>query len=324
MNRGNQDSEAIVILCSHLAAAEGIRPLEPAEWNRLAGRLMEKQMTPGDLLNLNREDLGSALGLDQAQTERILRLLDRSASLSFEISRYEEIGIQIMTRADAAYPKQLKQKLKGSCPPLFYCAGEPELLNRPVFGFVGSRSVDPEDIGFTRKAVSRTTEKGFGAVSGGAKGIDSIASVAAMSEGTWVIEYLADSMLKKMRDAALMRLVRDGQVLLMSAFNPDAGFHVGNAMARNKLIYAQSEGTLVVRSDLRKGGTWAGATENLKHRWCPLLCRESSCPGKQELIRMGAFPVSEDWDGTVPQQAEEEKPAVHENFQQISMLENLI
>ena len=33
---------------------------------------------------------------------------------------------------------------------------------------------------------------------------------------------------------------------------------------RNRYIYAQSSGTVIIRSDKGKGGTWAGATENLK------------------------------------------------------------
>lgn len=34
-------------------------------------------------------------------------------------------------------------------------------------------------------------------------------------------------------------------------------------MQRNKLIYALADASLVVSSDLNKGGTWAGAVEQL-------------------------------------------------------------
>ena len=209
------------------------------------------------------------------------------------------MGIQIVTRADPAYPKQLKKKLGNTCPPLFYCAGDLELLNRPAVGYVGSRDVEPDDIAFTKKAVAATAGNGYAVVSGGAKGIDSISALAAMTEGTAVIEYLSDSMLRKMRDAGLMREIRDGRVLLMSVVAPTAGFNVGTAMMRNRYIYAQSEGTVVIRSDKGKGGTWAGAVEGLKKRWCPVFCRDCDYPGNRELIRQGAIGITDNWDGNV-------------------------
>ena len=141
--------------------------------------------------------------------------------------------------------------------------------------------------------------QGYAVVSGGAKGIDSISASAAMNEGVPIIEYLSDSMLRKMRDSGLLREIRDGRVLLMSVVVPTAGFNVGTAMMRNRYIYAQSSGTIVVKSDKGKGGTWARATENLKKGWCPLLCRDCEYPGNQELIRLGAIPVGDNWDGNV-------------------------
>jgi predicted Rossmann fold nucleotide-binding protein DprA/Smf involved in DNA uptake len=63
---------------------------------------------------------------------------------------------------------------------------------------------------------------------------------------------------------------------------------------RNRYIYAQSSGTVVIRSDRGKGGTWAGATEDLKKRWCPVFCRDYNYPGNKELIRLGAIPVIEE------------------------------
>ena len=58
-------------------------------------------------------------------------------------------------------------------------------------------------------------------------------------------------------------LLLDGQLVLISPYDPSAGFNVGNAMQRNKLIYALADTSLVVSSDLNKGGTWAGAVEQL-------------------------------------------------------------
>jgi predicted Rossmann fold nucleotide-binding protein DprA/Smf involved in DNA uptake len=51
----------------------------------------------------------------------------------------------------------------------------------------------------------------------------------------------------------------------------------------------------VVSSDYNKGGTWNGATENLKNGWVPLYVRNgSNVPqGNRELIKKGAIPLDE-------------------------------
>ena len=51
----------------------------------------------------------------------------------------------------------------------------------------------------------------------------------------------------------------DRKLVLISPYDPAAGFNVGHAMQRNKVIYALADGAFVVSSDLEKGGTWAGA-----------------------------------------------------------------
>ena len=91
------------------------------------------------------------------------------------------------------------------------------------------------------------------------------------------------------------------------------------AMMRNRYIYAQSSGTVVVRSDLNKGGTWTGASENLKNNWCTTLCWDHPYPGNQALIEKGAVPVWDDWDGHFSEPAKKATPA--EVFEQASLFD---
>ena len=63
-------------------------------------------------------------------------------------------------------------------------------------------------------------------------------------------------------------------------------------MQRNKLIYALSDGALVVNSDLEKGGTWAGAVEQLdKMHLVPVYVRSTGEIGEglEALLRKGAI-----------------------------------
>ena len=64
-------------------------------------------------------------------------------------------------------------------------------------------------------------------------------------------------------------------------------------MQRNKLIYALADAALVVSSDYEKGGTWAGAVEQLeKLRLVPVYVRSNGETGKglEALRRKGALP----------------------------------
>lgn len=296
----NDRSMTIAILCSHLCVGEGISPLEPKEYSTFAAELGKKQINPEDLLSFSRQDFLQKLNLTENQAERILRLMDRSGSLSFEISKYEGMGISLLTRADPTYPKKLKTKLKKTCPPLFYTAGDLSLLEREAIGYVGSRSISDNDIAFARATVRKTVEKGYAVVSGGAKGSDSVAEEEALTAGGAATAFLSDSLLRKIRNKKTIQAVQQGSLVLLSVVKPDAGFNTGIAMMRNKYIYAQSEATIVIKADYEKGGTWNGAIENLNNKWAlPLCWNHISYPGNKALIEKGSIPIGEEWDGNL-------------------------
>ena len=295
----NENSKAIIIFCSHLCAPEGTEPLSASVWSRLAEELMRNNLEPKDILNFTEEEMISNLYCDSDFAERLMRLMDRSAGLFAEVSRYESEGIRIYTRADKEYPTILKRKLKQKCPPIFYCAGDISIAELPVVGYAGSREIDSEDEEFTRMTVRKTCAHKLGVVSGGAKGVDSIAAQTAFDEGMPLIEYIAGGLSAILKKKDIRKNVIKGNRLILSEVNPDSGFSTGSAMSRNKYIYAHSEAAVIIKSDSGKGGTWTGATENIKHGWTKLFCRDKDYPGNIELIRMGAIPINESWNGDI-------------------------
>ena len=96
----------------------------------------------------------------------------------------------------------------------------------------------------------------------------------ALDEGGKAIGVLADSLERAAMNRENRDMLIDGQLVLVSPYDPSAGFNVGNAMQRNKLIYALADAALVVSSDFEKGGTWAGAIEQLDRlRMVPVYVR---------------------------------------------------
>lgn len=202
----------------------------------------------------------------------------------------------ILSRSDDEYPKHLKKRLGADAPALLYGAGDPQLLLRGGLAIVGSRNASEAALDFTRQVAGRCGTENITVVSGGARGIDSAAMQAAGESGGTVIGVLADSLLAAIRNRQNRIGLESEKLVLVSPFYPEAGFNAGNAMARNRCIYALADHALVVQSDLNKGGTWAGATENLREGWVPLLVRpDPSAPGNAELLRKGVRPFDYDF-----------------------------
>lgn len=115
----------------------------------------------------------------------------------------------------------------------------------------------------------------------------------ALTAGGRVIGVLSDSLERMALVREHREFLMEGRLILISPYDPSAGFNVGNAMQRNKLIYAFSDAALVVNSDVEKGGTWAGAIEQLKKlHFVPIYVRTKgeTSKGLDALRRNGALP----------------------------------
>ena len=57
----NQNSNAILTLCSHISAGDGIFPLEPKEYSQLAADLYKMGKAPRDLFDFTADDFKTYL-----------------------------------------------------------------------------------------------------------------------------------------------------------------------------------------------------------------------------------------------------------------------
>ena len=114
---------------------------------------------------------------------------------------------------------------------------------------------------------------------------------AALETGGDVVGILAESLSRKLKRPDVRRAVYGGGTVMCTPYSPDAPFSAGNAMGRNKLIYAQAGLTVVVASDDGTGGTWSGATVALKHGYGTVAAwrGEGEGPGNEPLQQRGAL-----------------------------------
>jgi predicted Rossmann fold nucleotide-binding protein DprA/Smf involved in DNA uptake len=222
--------------------------------------------------------------------DRIRHLLGRSGALGLALEKWQRAGLWVMTRSDADYPSRLKKRLKLEAPPVLFGCGNRPLLDRGGIAVVGSRAAREEDLGFTSRLGAEIAAQGFSVVSGGASGVDETAMLGALEKEGTAVGVLADNLLRVALSAKYRKGLMSNDLVLVSPFNPEAHFNVGNAMARNKYIYCLADAGVVVVTSKESGGTWAGAIENLKQGWVPLWVKEhvDADSGNAALVQRGA------------------------------------
>lgn len=288
MTESSDRSLATVLLTTHLLRRPE-PPLSPKEFSELIRSIED----PARLMGNDAVRIQSLTGFGESEAQRLAALLDGAEALEVERERLGVSGIRILSQYDEGYPARLLDRLGTAAPPVLHVAGNPDLLSVDGVGVVGSRSVGREARRAAEEVARAAVSAGLPVVSGAAKGIDQTAMAAALEAGGKVIGLPADSLERLLGDHSVAEVLEEGRMCLATPYSPSAGFSVGAAMGRNKLIYGLSQVTLVVTSDDGSGGTWAGATEALQRSFAPVAVwtGPGAGPGNARLLRNGGVEV---------------------------------
>ena len=257
------------------------RPLTPPQLQRLAARVRlhpipgadEEELTPALLFKL---------GCSHSEAEHIVSLLSETDRLSAYLDRAGALGLQCLTRANPRYPRRLMRALGDRAPSVLWFDGNLDLMQRTGLSLVGSRELRPENRAFAQAAGLQMARQGYVLVSGGARGADAAAQASCLTGGGQVIAVLAGPL-----TGASHR-----NLLLCCEDSFDLPFSPARALSRNRLIHILGEKTLVAQAAFGSGGTWAGATENLRRGWSPVFCFTDGSPGAKALLERGATGVT--------------------------------
>lgn len=289
------NTQAILLLTAPLIAGHrdvSSDLLTPGEYKRLARWLRETSREPGDLLAPDADAVIESCR-QFVEADRMKKLLARGFKLSQAVENWRARSIWLVSRADPGYPRRLKVRLKDDAPPILYGCGDAGLLETGGLAVVGSRDVSAALTDYAQGIGQLAAKMRCTLVSGGARGVDQAAMRGALEQGGRVVGVLADGLDRAVLSRDHRNLLMSGDLTLISPFDPAAGFNVGNAMQRNKLIYGLADAALVVNSDFNKGGTWAGAVEQLeKLRFVPVYTRSDGERGRgvEALVAKGAVP----------------------------------
>jgi predicted Rossmann fold nucleotide-binding protein DprA/Smf involved in DNA uptake len=298
-----KDNLALVVLCSTLGYSSAkndkdsdiaVKPLTVATYNKLEAKLNEANLTPAVFLTEKLTDIASQLGLAEKETDQIENLLHRADKLGEELDRLAEKKIYVTSRTQENYPAKLKAAMGKQSPIIFFYCGDMRLLDCETVAIIGSREVTDQETEYASKHARISAQNNRVIVSGGAKGIDTIAKDAALHAGGNVVTYVSDNMtgyIEKNADFILY-----DRMLVLSSFHPSATFKGYNALERNKYIYASSDYAVVVSSGDGTGGSFKGAADCLKKNYCPLYVKDDAFSplGNKKLIELGGLPVNEE------------------------------
>lgn len=285
------DDHVIVLLTAHLPGGGAVQPLAAGEWGRLSAWLQAHGMRPGDLLVGDPKNTLAPFSDKTITLERIVPLLDRGFQTGLLLEKWQRAGLWVITRASHDYPALLQQRLGDQSPPLFHGAGDRKKLDTNALAVVGSRNAADDDLHFARQLGHAAASQGWSIVSGGARGVDEASMRGAIEAQGTVIGVVADSLLKTATSHKYRDAIQRSDIVLLCPNHPESGFSGPNAMARNKYVYCLSRAAVVVCSDIGKGGTWAGATEDLKKKWVPVWVKHQADArsGNRALVERGAL-----------------------------------
>ncbi|MEA1980298.1 MAG: DNA-processing protein DprA [candidate division Zixibacteria bacterium] len=252
-------------------------------------RLLNNENIPiEEFVQFNVSDMIDLCKLKEETAIAISESYDKCVALSEELNQHE---IKIMQIGDDEYPKKLQNILNENSPPVLFVRGNLELFNSKSVGFCGSRKASDSGIKITGELVNQLVKKEINIVSGYAQGIDMAAHQYSLLANGVTTFVLSTGILNFKLKNNLFDLIEPNNHLIISEFLPRLGWHVQNAMQRNKTIIGLSDVMILVESKL-KGGTLEAGKESIKLKQ-PLFVVEyqdqvEKYEGNKYLLKQGA------------------------------------
>ena len=182
------------------------------------------------------------------------RLLDKNLDHAHEIMDWcDYYGVDIITPSDESYPVPLRAIEK--YPAVLYCRGKlPDFENELCISVVGTRKLTVEGQRNAYNLGYGLAKGGAVVVSGGAKGIDSVAQKGALYAGGSSVAVLGcgiDVVYPKENVLLFEKIARVGAVI--TEYPPKTPPLGTNFPIRNRIISALSVATVVVEADINSG-----------------------------------------------------------------------
>lgn len=273
-----------------LASRRGIGTRGRAALLRLFG-------TAEKVYQLNKKQCLETHGFEQRWLEPVL---DKDTAYAEKVLLdCDNLGISIVTYADEAYPERLKN-ISDSPVLLYYLGKLPDFDNEVVISVVGTRRCSAYGMLHAKQFSKMIAASGGVVLSGGARGIDTMALQSALEFSMPVVCVLGCGL-----DIAYprenRRLFDDIRLhgCLLSEYPPGTPPDRGNFPPRNRIISGLAVGVLVVEAPAKSGAliTAQLALEQGRDVFTiPGNIGARTCEGNNNLLKEGASLVMDGWD----------------------------
>lgn len=213
-------------------------------------------------------------------------------AIEAELRHAERLGIAILAFGDSDYPDRLREI--DSPPPLISVLGNIKCLARPMIGIVGARNSSAPGRKMAAMLASGLAEAGYVVVSGLARGIDTEAHKASVTQGT--IAVLAGGIDKPYPPENIQLLAEISQSGAAVSEMPLGWTPRGQDFPRrNRIISGLSMAIIVTEAARRSGSLITARMANEQGREVfavPGSPLDPRCEGTNDLLREGASMVT--------------------------------
>lgn len=175
-------------------------------------------------------------------------------------------------------------------PPILWCIGDPEILQRPMLALVGARNASSLGTRMARRLAAELGKAGFTIVSGLARGIDTAAHTAALETGTIAVMAGGVDVIYPSENAVLGQDIEE-KGLRVSEIAMSTVAQARHFPRRNRIISGLARAVIVIEAAAKSGSLITARTaldqgrDVLAVPGHPFDARASGC---NMLIRDGA------------------------------------
>ena len=238
----------------------------PGLGNTSIRRLVE--LYPGeDIFSLPKSELKAAFGNHQSVLDNILNKSGFSRAEE-ELRFCEHNHIRPLFFTDPDYPERLNRAETDDCPALLYVLGSAKLNPKRSVAIVGTRRSTPYGRDNTDRLVRELKPYNTPIVSGLAYGIDTAAHTAALSHGLPTIAVLGHGLdqIYPSQNRPLAKRIIEASGALVTEYPSGTAINPGYFPARNRIIAALADATVVVEASEKGGALITAAIAASYHR----------------------------------------------------------
>jgi DNA processing protein len=280
----------------HLSLIPHVGPLAV---KRLREVLDRRCIPLGELYQLSCDDL-IKLGMLPHQARSIAEGMRDLTVLAEEQALIERHKIKIITLCDEDYPRLLREI--HAPPPVLYVHGFPDALAKhTMVAVVGSRTANTYGKSVVDELLKPVVEHGWTVVSGGARGIDTMAHEVALRGQGITVAVLGSGLLHPYprENIPLFQMIVAQGGAVVSPFPLRMVAVPGNFPARNRIIAGMSAACIVVQAAEKSGALITAAYALQEGRDVGVVPGSIFDPlsaGCYRLLREGATPLTSHHD----------------------------